>query len=72
MRNKKTKTVEPNDKEIWAENGQGQVDDSKHIKETAHIVRREVKDTTAKRGDNCTQLGSEVEEDRPGLNFIKL
>lgn len=69
---KKTKSVEPSDKEIWAENDEGQVGDSENIKETTHSVRREVKDTTVKRGDNCTYLGSEVEEDRLGLNFIKL
>jgi len=35
-------------------------------------VRRRVKDTTVKKGDLFTYLGSEIEEDRLGLNLIKL
>ena len=38
-----------------------------------HInVRREVKDTTVKKGDHFTYFGSEIEKDILGLNFIKL
>jgi len=38
-----------------------------------HInVRREVKDAIVKKGDHSTYLGSEIEEDRLRLNFIKL
>jgi len=35
-------------------------------------VRRKVKDTTVKKGDHFTYLGSEIEEERLGTNFIKL
>ena len=38
-----------------------------------HInVRREVKRTIVKEGDNFTYLGREIEENKVGLNFIKL
>lgn len=38
-----------------------------HIK-----FRREVTDTTVKRGDHFTYLGREIEEDSLGFNFTKL
>jgi len=69
---KNTKSVETNGKEIWAENGFGKLASVRILRKLNINVRRRVKDTTVKRGDHFTYLGSEIEEDGLGPNFIKL